>query len=206
MFQHWRKSLQVFLQWFAGKQANSRYFYLKLFLFFFLLNLACYWWALLTTYPQHLTSYKGDEYVLMGFPVAILGAMFDSLSLFVTLRIIRSALKSNNNTRYIAYLSVDLLIAVLATFWVLFAFVASGWIVSFILQRPETFTSRTDLYEGRLWDAWLNPFNPDNIRNIYFGIIMGASALLPTIIHFLLAGTSILKASMVIISSKEDVK
>ena len=204
MFNHWRNSLQHSHEWFTNKRATSHYFYIKLILFFIALNLACYWWALLTTYPQHLSSYKSEEYVLMGFPVSIIGAMFDSLSLFVTLTIIRSALKSTSNAHYVAYLSVDLLIAVLATFWVLFAFVVSGWIVSFILERPETLTYRTNLYEGRLWSVLLNPFGPDNIRKIYFGIIMGASALLPTLFHFYLAGRSLVRAGFAMISGKGD--
>jgi hypothetical protein len=198
MFPFWRKSLQHFLAWFTDKRAATRYFYPKLFLFFVALNLACYWWALLTTYPQHLTSYKGEEYVLMGFPVSVMGALFDSLSLFVTLIIVRRALLSTNNMRYIGYLSIDLLIAVLATFWVLFAFIASGWIVGLILERPETFTSRTVMYEGRVWSVFLNPFAPENIRNVYFGVIMGASALLPTLCHLYLAGLSAVRSGIAV--------
>ena len=185
---HWRKSLQTFLDWFQEKQACTRLFRMKIFLFFILINFACFWWALATAYPQHIVSHKADEYFFMSFPVAFLGALFDILSLAVTLYIIRQALASASNARYMALLSVDLLIAVLATFWVLMAFVVSGWLVSFVLERPETLTSRTVLYEGRFWNALLNPFSAENMKNIYFGIIMGASALLPTLFHALLAG------------------
>jgi len=204
MFVFWRNSLQHFLEWLAEKRATTRYFYPKLFLFFIAVNFACYWWALLTTYPQNLTSYKGEEYVLMGFPVSVMGALFDSLSLFVTLIIVRRALLSTNNMHYVAYLSVDLLIAALATLWVLFAFVASGWIVSLVLERPETFTSRTLLYEGRVWSVLLNPFDPNNIRNVYFGLIMGASALLPTLCHLYLAGLSVLRSALTQILPKRE--
>lgn len=134
----------------------------------------------------------------MGFPVSVMGALFDSLSLFVTLIIVRRALLSTNNMRYIGYLSIDLLIAVLATFWVLFAFIASGWIVGLILERPETFTSRTVMYEGRVWSVFLNPFAPENIRNVYFGVIMGASALLPTLCHLYLAGLSAVRSGIAV--------
>ncbi len=184
MFANWRNSLQEFLDWFLRKRAHIRFFFPKLFLLFVLINLVCYWWALLTTYPQHLASWKGDEYVLLGFPVAVLGAIFDAMSFYVTLAIVRRALASQSNVRFVSYLSVDVFIAVLATFWVLFAFVASGWVVSIVLDRPETLTYRTELYEGRFWKAVLNPLAPDNIRNIYFGMMMGASALLPTLYHF----------------------
>jgi hypothetical protein len=148
---------------------------------------------LLTTYPHLLSSWKGDEYILMGFPVAVMGALFDALSFYVTVEIVRRALVTKSNIGFVSYLSVDILIAVIATFWVLFAFVASGWLVSLVLDRPETMSSRTDLYESRFWNAVLHPFEPDNLRNLYFGMMMGASALLPTLYHFGLAVFSALR-------------
>jgi hypothetical protein len=63
---------------------STRYFLPKTFLFFVALNLACFWWALLTAYPNLMSGPGADEYILMGFPVAVLGALFDSLSLLVT--------------------------------------------------------------------------------------------------------------------------
>ena len=70
----------------------------------------------------------------------------------------------------------------------------SGWVVSLILTIPETFETRTALYEGRVWSAWRDPFNADNLRNIYFGMVMGASALLPTLFHLFLAGKSLVRS------------
>lgn len=194
VFSYWRGSLLHFLRWFENLQNSTDYFLFKVFGFFVALNLGCYWWALLTTYPGLLIGTKADEYILMGFPVAFLGAVFDSLSLWVTLLIIKQALSSISNLRYLSYLSIDLAIAVLATFWVLFAFMISGWIVGFILVRPETLEARTLLYEGRFWSALNDPFSPENIRNIYFGIIMGASALLPTLFHMLLAVRALVRS------------
>lgn len=132
----------------------------------------------------------------MGIPVGVMGALFDYFSLFITLMMVRRALKTSNNARYMAYLSIDLLIDVLATLWVLFAFIASGWIVGLILNRPETFDSRSILFEGRVWGALFNPFGAGNLRNIYFGMIMGASALLPTLLHSCLAGWSAIRTVM----------
>ena len=43
-----------------------------------------------------------------------------------------TSLESENNKIYIAHLSIDLLIAVLETFWVIFVFIVSGWTISFI--------------------------------------------------------------------------
>jgi hypothetical protein len=179
----WRKSLEELMHWLISRRRKTRFFMAKIAFLFVALNLAFYWLALLTTYPHLLATRKADEYILMGFPVSFLGAMFDLFSLFVTFFIIQKALSSKTDFRFVAYLSVDLMIAVLASFWVLFSFVASGFLVSFILERPETFIFRSTLYEGRVRSALLDPLYPDNVRNIYFGILMGVSALMPTLGH-----------------------
>ncbi|MDH3700338.1 MAG: hypothetical protein OEU46_03410 [Alphaproteobacteria bacterium] len=199
MFVYWRKSLVHFLGWFENLRQTTRYFYPKTFAIFGVLNLVCYWWALLTTYPNLLLSHKALEYVLTGFPVSVLGAVFDCLSLLVTVYIVRRAIASNSNTKYISYLSVDLLIAVVASMWVLLVFMVSGWVVSLILQNPETMASRTDLYQGRLHSAFTDPFSPTNLRNIYFGVVMGATALLPTLLHVLMALRSFLRSGAVML-------
>lgn len=189
-FSTWRGSLEHFLGWFQDVRGRTRYFPLKAFLFFCAINLAFFWWALLTAYPAYVVGPKVEEYALMGFPVAVLGAVFDCLSLVATLFIVGRALRSTSNNSFLAYLSVDVVIAVLAGLWVLFAFVVSGWLVSFILSSPETMAYRSTLYQGRLTSLLNAPFSPDNLRNLYFGVIMGASALFPTLFHFLFACSS----------------
>ena len=193
VFSHWRTSLLIFRHWFEGLRQSTTWFLPKVFLGFVAINLLCYWWALLTAYSDLLFGPKTTEFVLTGFPVAMLGAVFDSLSLFVTLLLIDRALAAKSNLSYVGYLSVDLFIAVLATFWVLFAFMISGWIVSLVLQNPETITERTNMYSGRFWDALSNPLDRENLRNIYFGVLMGASALLPTLFHIGMALRSLLR-------------
>lgn len=190
-FAHWRSSLLAFKNWFERRRAVTRYFLPKVFLVFVGINLLCFWWALLTAYPWLLFGHKKVEFILTGFPVAVLGAMFDSLSLFVTLLLIDRALSAKSNISYVGYLSVDLFIAVLATFWVLFAFMLSGWVVSLVLQNPETMSDRTGLYQSRLQNVLENPFSREALRNMYFGIIMGASALLPTLFHMGMAARSV---------------
>lgn len=190
-FAHWRSSLLYFQQWFERRRVETRYFLPKVFLAFVGINLLCFWWALLTAYPGLLFSHKTVEYILTGFPVAVLGALFDSLSLFVTLLLIDRALSAKSNISYVGYLSIDLFIAVLATFWVLFAFMLSGWIVSLVLQNPETMSQRTGLYQSRLANVLEDPFSRESLRNVYFGMIMGASALLPTLFHMGMAARSV---------------
>jgi hypothetical protein len=196
IFSYWRESLLHLYTWFESLRSRTEYFYLKTFLVFIALNLACFWWAFLTAYPDLLLTPKAKEYVLIGFPVAIFGAVFDSLSLLVTLLIIRRAIASSSNLSFFGYLSIDLFIAVLATFWVLFVFIVSGWLVDLVLAQSETLVDRGHLYKGRLRGVILNPFSLESIRNIYFGIIMGASALLPTLLHTFLAGRSLVRSGV----------
>jgi hypothetical protein len=194
IFSYWRKSLSHLYDRFRDVRTRTRYFYAKAFLVFALLNLACFWWALLTAYSTLLLGEKAHEYILIGFPVAFFGAVFDSLSLLVTLFIVRRALASDSNLNFFGYLSVDLVIAVLATFWVLFIFIVSGWLVDLVLAQPETLAARRHLYQGRLLGALTDPFALENLRNIYFGMIMGASALIPTLLHIALACGSMLRS------------
>lgn len=195
-FDFWRQALRHFLEAFEKYRQTTRYFYVKVFLGFALLNFSCYWWAMVTAFRELLYTDELLEFILISFPVGIMGAMFDSLSLFVTLFIIRRALVTTSNLTYMSYLSIDIVIAILATFWVLFVFMVSGWLVSFIITQPETLGARADLYSGRIYDALRNPFSYGNLRNIYFGVIMGASALLPTLVHAGMAGWSVLRAGV----------
>ncbi|MDH3240549.1 MAG: hypothetical protein OEO83_07770 [Alphaproteobacteria bacterium] len=148
----------------------------------------------MTTYPGLLRGPKASEYAVMSFPIAVLGAAFDCLSLVATLFIVRKALQSAGNKAFLAYLSVDLVLAVLAGLWVLFAFIVSGWLVSHVLSVPETVAERSDLYQWRLESLMDQPLRPDNLRNLYFGVMMGASALLPTLFHLFLVCRSILRS------------
>ena len=75
----------------------------------------------------------------------------------------------------------------------IFVFVVSGWIVSFIetfnqtIEIIEHYDHETNIYQraeeyrDKVNDAIQNPTK--NVRNIYFGIIMGLSAIIPTLIH-----------------------
>ena len=209
MIQLWRAQLKHAYDWYRHRRVEVRWFYPKLFLFFVVLNLSCYWLALLTAFPHLVFGNALTHYAKIQFPVGLLGALFDSLSFFVTVQLIRRALASSGIVRFLAHLSVDLFIALAATWWVLFVFVLSGWLINLLDGRiyeknelgrwqiisvdklpqatDETalgtrhWRQRTDLYTDRLIDAVRHPLA--NLKNIYFGIIMGASAMLPTCIH-----------------------
>tara|TARA_B100000035_G_scaffold270320_1_gene244592 strand:- start:163 stop:531 length:369 start_codon:yes stop_codon:yes gene_type:complete len=97
---------------------------------------------------------------------------------------------------HIAHLSIDLVIAVLATFWVILVFIISVWAVSFIEtigyteELIQTYDHETNInksiskYVSTVNDAIKSLSK--NIENIYFGLIMVYSAMLPTMIHFMM--------------------
>ena len=193
---YWRKDLNRALLFYESKRSQGDYFFLYLFIFFIFLNITCYWFAMVTAFPFLVFGKTFGYYFKVQFPVGILGALFDSLSFFVTIFIVRRALLTVSTKIYIAHLSIDLVIAVLATFWVILVFIISGWAVSFIetlgqseeliltYDHETKINKRASKYVTTVNDALKSPSK--NIQNIYFGLIMGISAMLPTMIHFMM--------------------
>ena len=142
---------------------------------------------MVTAFPEVAFGPERAHYFMVQFPVGILGAFFDSLSLFVTIYMVRRALSASSSASYVGHLSVDLGIAALATFWVLFVFSVSGWIVGVVGTAPESLLARNTAYQDRLARALQDPTGREEIRNIYFGVLMGLSAMLPTLTHLYLA-------------------
>ncbi|MGD1866930.1 MAG: hypothetical protein ACFB0D_20455 [Phormidesmis sp.] len=188
----WRNSLRKLLDFYADKRGSLVTFFPKLFIFFMLLNMSCYWLAIITAYPQEIaTSGERWEYMIMQFPVGFLGALFDSVSFFITVWIARRALKTTSLPSYIAHLSIDVLIAILATFWVLMVFSVSGWLVGLLQQSSVSLAESSSKYEGRLESAVRDPLGRENVKNIYFGVMMGFSAMIPTMVHLYLSAQSV---------------
>jgi len=189
----WRNDLRRLLHYYEGIKETLDRIFIYLFVFFIFLNIVSYWIAMLTAFPNLVFGNTFTYYFKVQFPVGLLGALFDSLSFFITIHIIKRALNHKGDIAYIAHLSIDILIAILATFWVLFVFTISGWIVGFfdsLYQPSETsimydhdtnLTQRSDRYAGMLQDAVRHPYQ--NLQNIYFGLLMGLSAIIPTAIH-----------------------
>ena len=199
-FDIWRNDLASLLKFYEHWRTNTKFYFIKVFIFFIFINDIAYWFAIATAYPEIFESEKEIlHYSKVQIPVAFLGALFDSLSLYITLLVIRGALISLSNLSYILHLSVDILIAIAATFWVLFVFSVSGWIVSFFpekpiiethvpnknLIQPESLKERNKAYTSRAINAINNPTGKEEMKNIYFGIVMGLSAIIPTCIHIL---------------------
>ena len=199
----WRTDLNQLMSYYEQKKININNLLLYLFLFFIFLNISCYWFAMVTAFPELVFGTTFNYYFKVQFPVGILGALFDSLSFFVTIYIIRRALKTKENFEFITHLSIDFIIAILATFWILFVFIISGWIVGFFetleqsivviktYEHETNLSQRTEVYTGMLEDAIIHPFR--NIQNIYFGLLMGLSAILPTVIHLSMFCYSLIK-------------
>jgi len=186
---HWQAALSHLLQWYTAKRPRTKYFFPILFFSFVGINVFCYWWAIFTVYPRAIFGDETWFYIKVQVPVGILGALFDSLSFFITIYIIRRAVRSSSMSNFMSHLSLDLVIAVLATFWVVFVFSVSGWIVSLTEPVEEVLSERNALYRNRVINAVRQPTR--HWRNIYFGLIMGASAMIPTCIHIVMALKSI---------------
>jgi len=134
---------------------------------------------------------KNNTRLFLQFPVGFLGGLFDSASLIITLYIVKRALHSPSNFTYLLHLSVDIFIAVCATLWVLFVFSFSGWLIGFITQQPESLIDRSLIYEERFVSALQNPSGKNELKNIYFGLVMGCSAMIPTMVHLSLFAKSV---------------
>ena len=198
--QRWRKGLETLVILYEIYQPRTSWFTLRIFIFFTVTNIVCYWLALSTAFPSLLVSYKAHEYFWLQIPVGFMGASFDTASFFITIWIAKNALSSTKTWTFILHLSLDLVIAFLATMWVVLVFIVSGWAMSYILGNPEQLSDRSSVYQGRLLQALLHPF--ENIRNIYFGLIMGISAALPSCIHFAL----FVRASISQLSNRNSIK
>ena len=200
----WRDSLHTVLNLYERKRGSLLIFTPLLFIFFIILNVSCYWWAIYTAFPHYMLTHEASHYVKLQIPVGFLGALFDSLSFFVTIWIIKRALVSQKTYEYIFHLSLDLVITLLATMWVLFVFTVGGWIISLWENAPEVLSSRGVKYTNRAVQAIQDPTGRENIKNIYFGIIMGVSAALPTSLHIFMFFHSVFKkTAKAFFSSKE---
>ena len=137
MIKIWKKNLIDALSIFLKLSQEMNYFRLKIVLFFILINILFYWIAMFIAFPELILGSSWLEYLLLQFPVGLLGGFFDSLSLIVTIYMVKRAIASNSNLMYLAHLSIDLVIAFLATMWILFVFIVSGWLIGFLISTPE---------------------------------------------------------------------
>lgn len=205
----WRQDLQKVLEIYERYRPGTLRWLCTLFLFFCVVNGSCYLFAMVVAFPALIFGVDGLHYLKVSIPVAVLGSLFDSASFFLTLFIIRRALTRRKSWQYLAHLSVDLLIAAVATFWVLFVFVVSGWFINLMdnrsyeatdrgyravvsgqdIEKKENLKVRKHIYEQRVIHAVRNPIQ--EWRNLFFGIIMGLSAMIPTLGHLTLFGRSI---------------
>jgi uncharacterized protein with PQ loop repeat len=200
----WRDALHQVLDLYERKRGAILVFFPLLFLFFIVLNIACYWWAIYTAFPYYMQTHEASHYVKLQLPVGILGALFDSLSFFITIWIIRRALASTKTSEYVFHLSLDFVVAILATLWVLFVFTFGGWIISLWESAPEQLGERGSKYTNRAVQALQDPTGRENAKNIYFGLIMGVSAALPTCLHLCLFFLSLFRKWKSALFPKKD--
>jgi hypothetical protein len=79
-------------------------------------------------------------------------------------------------------------IAFLAKMWVVLVFVILRWRLSLFLDASEILEDRGSISQARLLEVLIHPF--DNMRNVYFGMMMWFRAgILPFIELFLVLST-----------------
>lgn len=200
----WRGALHQVLDLYERKRGSILVFFPLLFLSFIALNIACYWGAIYTAFPYYMQTHEASHYIKLQIPVGIFGALFDSLSFFLTIWIIRRALASTKTSEYVLHLSLDFVIAILATLWVLFVFTFGGWLISLWESAPEQLADRGTKYTNRAVQALQDPTGRENAKNIYFGLIMGVSAALPTCLHLCLFFLSLLRKATFVLFPKKD--
>lgn len=200
----WRGALHQVLDLYERKRGSILVFFPLLFLSFIVLNIACYWGAIYTAFPYYMQTHEASHYIKLQIPVGIFGALFDSLSFFLTIWIIRRALASTKTSEYVLHLSLDFVIAILATLWVLFVFTFGGWLISLWESAPEQLADRGTKYTNRAVQALQDPTGRENAKNIYFGLIMGVSAALPTCLHLCLFFLSLLRKATFVLFPKKD--
>ena len=86
------------------------------------------------------------------------------------------------------------MIALLATLWVLFVFSFSSWLIRHfdVAADIQELAARQSVYQDRVVAALQEPTR--NLRNIYFGLVMGTSAMIPSCVHLTLAMRSVFAA------------
>ena len=249
----WQSRLRHLIGIYQDYRGRTRRFWRYLFIAFFLLNCISYQFAIMTAFPDRAFGVDWLRYVLIMFPVALFGALFDCVSFVLTVAIMRHAIRIKAKLVYLGHVVADIIIATLATGWVLIVFSVSTVLVDFIIgppvavpavvSQPVTQTTapattaalvappvvqpvkppaepapvtpptepapvtqpapavtppsdasidhvrfmadRADGYRQRVSGALRDPFSGQNFRNIYFGVVMGVSAMLPSLLHLI---------------------
>ena len=89
----WRLDLIRLIRYYENRKSQIENFFIYLFVFFIIINISCYWFAMITAFPNLVFGSTFNYYFKIQFPVGLLGALFDSLSFFITIYIIQKALK-----------------------------------------------------------------------------------------------------------------
>ena len=239
----WRDRLRRLIGLYEAYRERTGAFWRILFVAFFCLNVVCYQIAIMTAFPDRAFGSDWLRYAFITIPVGILGAAFDCASFVVTLAIMRHAIRAKGKLIYLGHIAADIMVAVLATAWVLIVFAISTALVDFVLgpaaaplatpppvisgaptptspgsptaagaaskaappkmlietpspersiKHAEFLANRAQGYGRRFAGAIDDPFSTRNLQNIYFGVVMGGSAMLPSLVHLYLGLASLL--------------
>ena len=141
---------------------------------------------------------KLPHYIKLQIPVGLLGALFDSLSFFNHLDYSGLLCQQNPHLEYVFHLSLDFIIAILATLWVLFVFSFGGWLISLLEQAPEELGQRVQNNHPKSGASNTGPHSKRKPKKMFilafnYGIICSPSCL-----HLTLFAWSILRQILIV--------
>lgn len=135
IIQEWRDALHWIVSTYDRKRDTVRHFHWKLFAVLLGINIACYWFAMMTTFPELTFGARWMHFFKMQVPVGILAAAFEQVSVYITVYLMRHALASTSTRKYLGHLCVDVgidfVIGFIAALWVVFSFTFSSWLVNY---------------------------------------------------------------------------
>ena len=158
----WRDSLHTILDRYERKKISTWLFFPLLFVFFIILNIACYWWAIYTAFPYYMQTHETSLLHKTANPVGFSG-LFLIVFPFCN-HLDHRACLSARNSEYVFHLSLDLIIAIVATFWVLlYSHLVAG--SSAWENAPEQLTSGGQIYQPGSQNP--GPMGRENAKNIW---------------------------------------
>ena len=74
----WKTILPKINENLENRKSQIEHLFIYLFMFFIIINISCYWFAMITAFPYLVLGSTFNYYFKIQFPVGFLGALFDT--------------------------------------------------------------------------------------------------------------------------------